>query len=128
MLSKWNTLTDDQKAEVAQHIIPEVGEREGEEEEERGGRAVQYARSRVTVCAQVESMWDLVVSTCKGIHSAMEERKNSLVPHKTFGRLERRDLKLALALKFMTRSKELRRLEKIAKEFEDFMEVAERKR
>ena len=46
MLSKWNTLTDDQKAEVAQHIIPEVGERkggrEGEEEEERGGRAVQY--------------------------------------------------------------------------------------
>ena len=73
-------------------------------------------------------MWDLIVSTCKGIHSAMEDRKNSLVPQKTFGRLERRDLKLALALKFMTRSKELRRLEKIGKEFEDFMEVAERKR
>ena len=80
------------------------------------------------VYMQVESVWDLIVSTCKGIHVAMEQRKNSLLPQKRFGRLERRDLKLALALKFMTRSKELKRLEKIAKEFEDFMEVAERKR
>lgn len=30
VLSKWNTLTDDQKAEVAQHIIPEVAEEGGE--------------------------------------------------------------------------------------------------
>ena len=30
VLSKWNTLTDDQKAEVAQHIRPEVAEGGGE--------------------------------------------------------------------------------------------------
>lgn len=76
----------------------------------------------------MEYVWDLILTTSKGIHSSMEKRKSSLIPKKTFGRLERRDLKLALALQFMTRGKELRRLEKIGKEFEEFVEVAERKR
>ena len=40
VLSKWNTLTDDQKAEVAQHIIPEVGERERGREGGREGGGV----------------------------------------------------------------------------------------
>ena len=82
----------------------------------------------VLCTAQVEYVWDLILSTSKDIHSSMEKRKGSLIPKKSFGRIERRDLKLALALQFMTRGKELRRLEKIGKEFEEFLDVAERKR
>lgn len=74
-------------------------------------------------------MWDLVLEVTKDIQEVISRvRHESSQSRKTFGRLERHELKVTLALQFMSRGKEVRRLEKIGKEFNDFVLVATKKR
>ena len=65
----------------------------------------------------------MVLVSCKEIQSVMVTKRASMTPMKVFQRGE-----LKLVLQFMSKRKELRRLEKINKEFEEFVVVAEKKR
>ena len=72
-------------------------------------------------------MWDLLNSTCKEVEKAMVAKVKTLHlkgrPH--FGK---QDIKIAFILQFIAKGRELKRLQKIKGEFEDFVLHSHRKR
>lgn len=76
---------------------------------------------------QVERIWDLLNTTSKEVEAAMVAKVKSL--HlKSRPHFRKQDIKLALMLQFIARGRELKRLQKIGKEFEDFVVHSHRKR
>lgn len=69
----------------------------------------------------------MVNTTCKEMESAMIAKVKSLRvkgrPH-----FRKQDIKVAFILQFIARGRELKRLQKIGKEFEDFVMHSHRKR
>lgn len=76
---------------------------------------------------QVERIWDLLNTTSKEVEAAMMAKVKSLYqkgrPH-----FRKQDIKLAFILQFIARGRELKRLQRIGKEFEDFVVHSHRKR
>ena len=74
------------------------------------------------MCPQVERIWDLILTNAEDIQSsAVSKLGPPAGPRRTLRHLDRSELKLALALQFMSKGRELRRLEKIGKEYEEFI-------
>lgn len=98
-LSNFTQLTGGQKMEVATYIIPEV-----------------------------ERIWDMLNTTSKEVETAMSAKVKSL--HTKGGRphFQKQDIKLSFIFQFIARGKELKRLQRIRKEFEDFVLHSHRKR
>ena len=75
---------------------------------------------------QVGLIWNLVNATCGDIQRALLTRDSSL--HKKKSGLRRQDIKLSLILQFAARGRELKRMQRIGKEFEEFVIVSKKKR
>ena len=75
----------------------------------------------------MERIWDLVNSTSKEMVAAMRVKVKSLHakgrPH-----FRRQDIKVAFILQFIARGRELKRLQRIGEEFEDFVVHSHRRR
>ena len=76
---------------------------------------------------QVERVWDLLNSTSKEVEAAMTAKVRSLHP-KGRPHFRKQDIKLAFILQFITRGREMKRLQRIKKEFDDFVIHSHRKR
>ena len=74
----------------------------------------------------MERIWDIVNATSGEVETAMTSRISSLVPS---GRgFRRQDLKLSFLLHLVSKGTELKRLQKLGEEFQDFVVASQRKR
>ena len=71
----------------------------------------------------MEQIWDLVLGVTGDIQQVLPSRSQT-----GRRRLKRRELRAVVALQFMSHGKELRRLDKIRKEFNEFVMLAQKKR
>lgn len=80
----------------------------------------------VNVLFQVERFWDMLLASCTDVQSALSMKDDrGLGP---LASLRRRDVNLTMVLQLMTKAKEVNRLKRIRKEFEEFVPIATDKR
>lgn len=70
----------------------------------------------------------MVNATSKEAEAAMIAKVKSLDSKGLRHRLKKQDIKVAILLQFISKGRELKRLQKIGKEFEDFVVQSHRKR
>ncbi len=80
------------------------------------------------VVVQVERVWDMINKTAKEAEEAMMDKVHSLNSKSVKRRLKKQDLKMSILLQFISKGRELKRLQKIGKEFEDFVLHSHKKR
>ena len=76
----------------------------------------------------MERIWDIVNAISKEAEQAMLAKVKSLNTKSVRRRLRKQDLKVSILLQFISKGRELKRLQKIGKEFEDFVLHSHRKR
>ena len=76
----------------------------------------------------MERIWDILLASCKDVQAAVSAKVGDLTTKSSLANLQKGEVKLALALKFITKRKELRRMQKMAKKFKEFVHVATEKR
>ncbi len=68
----------------------------------------------------------MLLASCKDIKSALSSKTDK--PLTPLASLQRGDITLTMVLHLMNKAKEVNRMQKMAKEFEEFVPIAEQKR
>ena len=82
----------------------------------------------VLLPVQVEQVWDLILEVAGELQQALAGKRGVLKGQSGLLHLKRHEIKAVLALQVLSRGKELRRLQKISREFSEFVVLARKKR